>query len=160
MEEREARSKKHEHLPTFWAFWRFHERLSASVASRSHYFHAKVHRGGRDITGPAAPWHERYESGDSKAGSLRQPLMEMQKGRSIAAAAFPLLIGHSGEARSGGPRLWSTPALRPASVPQKTKASPSLSQRQAREPARLPGPPASGRELPSPSSVPLSSQPS
>ncbi|RXH15737.1 hypothetical protein EAS54_18545 [Bradyrhizobium guangzhouense] len=39
-----------------------------------------------------APWRARYESGDSKTGSLQQPATEMQKGRSVATAAFLLSI--------------------------------------------------------------------
>ena len=86
----------------------------------------------------------------------------MQKGRSVTAAAFLLSIVVRGMDRAFGLslalHLWAqpfgpNPALRPASVPQKTKASPSSSRRQARVPALPLELRASARELPSPSSV-------
>ncbi len=92
----------------------------------------------------------------------------MQKGRSVTAAAFLLSIVVEAMDRAFSLSLalllcypWPepfgpSPALRPASVPQKTKASPSSSRRQARVPALPLELRASARELPSPSSVLLS----
>src|SRR5207237_4498330 len=125
----------------------FHERLSACVSSQSHYLHSKVHAEARIRTGTTVPCCPRYESGcppDMTAFGNRHADAKRPQPQ---GCGLPV-VDHD---RRIGSSVWSNLVPRPASFPQKTKASPSLSRRQAREP-EPPALTASARELPSPSS--------
>ena len=131
------------------------------MSSRSHYLHSKVHGEARVSTGSTVSCCPRHESACLPDKTIsRAPPRRCKK-----AAASTLRPSCCRSMIVGSDRAFRPNLSAPLTLslgrrrPQKTKASPSLSRQQAQEP-ELPALTASARELPSPSSALLSSQPS
>jgi hypothetical protein len=87
-----AGSKKVKHLPTFWAFWQFQERLSAGVAFRQQSWPISVSLERLSEAKPGAPdpWNAQTKPGDRISGFWATPdevrrRRSHEKGRSARA---------------------------------------------------------------------------